>query len=127
MRTRPSKPFEPAAWKALPIPTPMTLLPLRWPESFFFCRPVEQLAALDESVFEIRAGQLALGVFAFEAVVVGRIDAADFQPIDAELRAASSSMGSIVIAVWFSPGPRCGPRGGVLVSTAVPRQRIASG
>ncbi len=43
------------------------------------------------------------------------------------LRAALSISGSIAAAVWFSPGPRCGPRGGVLVSTEMPRQRIAIG
>ena len=34
-------------------------------------------------------------------------------------RAALSISGSIAGTIWFSPGPRCGPRSGVLVSTGI--------
>ena len=45
--------------------------------------PFEQLAALGQCVLEVGAGQLALAVVAFEAVVVGGIDAPDRKPVDA--------------------------------------------
>ena len=41
--------------------------------------------------------------------------------------AALSINGSMAAAIWFWPGPRCGPRGGVFVITGTPRKRIAGG
>ncbi len=42
-------------------------------------------------------------------------------------RAALSRSGSIAACIWFCPGPRWAPRGGVFVSTEMPRKRMASG
>src|SRR5579872_3357316 len=61
------------------------LVAVALPGKLLLLFPVEQLTTLDERIFQIRAGQLALGVLALEAVVVRRIDAADLQPVHAEL------------------------------------------
>ena len=43
------------------------------------------------------------------------------------LRAALARMGSMMTIPWMPPGELCALRGGVLVSTVTPRQRMACG
>jgi hypothetical protein len=105
---------------------PITLLPSFWPERRFFSSQLNIVAPLSSASFKnaLVTGPWSAPIFPFESgALIFRICTRSIL----SSRAALSISGSIAGTSWFSPGPRCGPRRGVLVSTGIARKRIAVG
>ena len=108
------------------MPMPVTLVPLRWPDFFFFSSHLNISAPLSSASFwkALVSGPRSEPILpAASGAFMRRIA----RRSTLSSRAALSIIGSNTATNWFSPGPRCGPTGGVLVSTGTARQRIASG
>jgi hypothetical protein len=108
------------------MPMPVTLLPTRWPDFAFLSSHLNMAAALSSPSFwkALVSGPRSEPILPEESGALRRRMASRSIPSS---RAALSIIGSKIGTNWFSPGPRCGPTGGVLVRTGTARQRIASG
>ena len=108
------------------MPMPITLVPFFWPERCFFSSQLNIVAPLSSASFRnaLVTGPRSAPILPFESgALILRICTRSIP----SSRAALSIIGSIAGTNWFSPGPRCGPRSGVLVSTGIAWNRIAVG
>ena len=113
MTIRPSRPVLPAVKGLRPIPTPVTLVPLRCPESSFFSSQPNQFGAQVERFAHVRTGERSLPRTE-PAVVPRRVSLADLgggrrRARGRPCRPAARAMATICAP----PGARWADRGGV--------------
>src|SRR5260370_17107719 len=98
---------------------PVTLVPTRWPDFFFFSSHLNISAPLSRASFwkALVTGPWSAPILLDDSDALRRRIASRSMPSS---RAALSIIGSNTATNWFSPGPRCGPPAPLLLTPPPP-------
>ena len=126
MTRRPSRPALPAVNGLRPIPTPVTFVPLRCPDSWLFSSQLKSSpprSSASRTYALVNGPWLGPSQPSWPGALILRIS----RRSTPSSRAALSTSGSSMATICAPPGARCAERGGVFVYTGTPRKRMFSG